>query len=867
MIEKQLAYIELGLQAWALWCFNKGPRLVLAISLFALFALAYALTHLQVNSDAKNLINPELPYRVAEDTYNRAFPDQEETLLVVVTADTETDADNASKVLTEALKESPVIKSIFAPTVHPFFEKNGLLYQDTNSLDQTLANLNQTAPLIRELGKDPSLSQLFASLSKAEENIENSGIPRGNIDRFYGEIAHVMHAVREGRDAKLDWQRILDGRNKDETERFRGRVKRLITITPKFDFDTLNPAKQVFETVQRSVQEIKDRGEFDNLEIGITGTQALRSEELQSVTKGITFALITSLIMVAGLLLTALRSPRMTGVAVLILLMSVSFSLAFAAAVLEPLNLVSVAFVVLLIGLGIDFVIHLTMDILDRMSDGKERAEALRLALHDIGPALFLAVVTTVLAFLSFVPTDFQGMAQLGIISSAGVIIAFIVTITIVPAALPLLPQPKKRLVGKSIISLPSLPLRSIRWLVCLGTVAAIPFSAQIYFDSNPMSMRDPTSPSVVTYLGLSDNPDTTPYRVNALVENHEEALGIVELAEAHPLIERVITLARFVPEDQDEKLELIDFASEQLLNDLENNRNVSSEINLEANVAKLMEAIKAYPSGTPAGRLHEELAVMNESHLAAYHTAILDDWVTIVERLTKRLTPDFVQLDTLPDALSDRYVSHNGKIRIEFVPAKDAANTEDRKAFVAATREFVPAVSGPPQIYIESAKVISRSMLEAGALAVILVTILLGFVVRKASLIIIVLLPLGMAAILTGAVAFLIDQPLNFSNVIALPLLIGLGVDSGIHLAVRRRKQNAENGAIYKTSTPKAVAYSAMTTIVAFGSLATSAHRGTASMGIMLALSIACILITTITLIPGWSDYLHARKHKVTKK
>ena len=814
------------------------------------------------------MINGSLPYRVAEDAYNAAFPDQEETLLVVVTARTEVDADRFAKDLRSRLVDNPVIKTIFAPNIHPFFEKNGLLYQTDSELDQTLANLTKAAPMLRELGREPSLNLFFERLAKGQQDLEAAALPEAELARLYGELAHTIAEVRAGNQTKLDWQRIFDGRAKEDGDLdFRKPAKRVITITPRFDFTSLNPAKEVFETVRAVATDIEAENGFD-VDIGITGTQALRSEELQSVTKGVTVALITSLLMVAGLLWTALRSFKMTGIAVLVLLISVSFSLAFAAAVLPPLNLVSVAFVVLLIGLGIDFVIHLTMDILDRLSEGQSREEALSGAIDDIGPALFLAVITTALAFLSFLPTDFHGMAQLGQISAAGVLIAFAVTMMVVPCCLPYLSIPEKKTMNVSVGGRVNRLLPSLRWLVIALTALAIPFAAQMYFNSDPMSLRDPESPSVVTYLSLAEDADTTPYRLNTIVDSFEEAQRLALEAEQHPLIERAVALTRFVPENQDEKLEIIDFTGEQLEADL-NRPGVGAEPQGDA-IGDLIETLSGHEAGSPGYVFRSELLALSEGNdpvrMKAVEAAIFGNWSLVLDRVLGQLTPDYVEFDNLPTELVERYSTTDGRARVEFLPAEDVSDSDKRVAFLAAVKRFTSNVAGPSQVYIESGKVISRSMVEAVTIAAILVTLVLFVLVRDIFLVFIVLIPLAMAGVLTGGAAFLLGQPLNFSNVIALPLLIGLGVDSGIHLSVRRRRIEAGHNTIYQTSTPKAVTFSALTTIVAFGSLMLSAHRGTSSMGIMLALSIACILLTTLTLIPAWTDYVTARKMKLRK-
>ncbi len=867
-VDRQLHHIEAMLQAWARWSHRGGPKLILAVGVAALLALGFAVANLRFDTSASDMINSALPYRQAELRFKDAFPALAETLVVAIEADTELEADDLAKAVARILEDDPLIEEVFAPTIHPFFEKNGLLYQSEAELDRTLATLAKAAPLLRDLGRTPSVDLLFARLAKGQQDAADADFDTDVLDQLYAEIDRVIRNVQAGGSTKLDWQRVLDGRTQTDGDiALDEPVTRILSITPVFDFASLQPARVVVERV-RAAAEAARAETGHTVTIGITGTQALRTEELRSVASGVGFAFATSMVLVAILLLSALRSARMTGIAVGVLLISLCFSLAFAAAFVGALNLVSVAFIVLLVGLGIDFVIHLTMDILNRVARGEAGETALEASIHAVGPALFLAAITTAVAFLSFSPTDFTGMAQLGFISSAGVLIAFAVTMTIVPAALGLLPKPRTDLTQQSV--LPHAPRfgRVLRVGVVGLSLAALPVAATLDFNADPMALRDPNSPSVVTFKALTDDPDTTPYRLNQIVGTLDDARDLAERAGDHPLIKRAVSLARFVPDNQGEKLDLIDLAVEDLLQDLE--REPAPQLAHNGR-ADLVAALSDAEDGSAAQRLRASLTADTSADFwagEAIRKALIGDWSRMVDRITSKLSPDAFDLNDLPPAITRRYVAQDGRYRVEFVPAEDILDTDKRAAFLAAVESFTTEPSGPLKVYFRGAEVIAKSMREAAGIAALAVSGILLMLLGRPMLVAIILVPLVFAAALAGAVNVLLGQSLNFANVIVLPLLIGLGVDSGIHLAIRRRRAVSSGPApsLYATTTPRAVAYSALTTIAAFGSLSMSAHRGTASMGLMLAVAIACILVTTLTLIPAWTAWFDQRTSPAPK-
>ena len=392
-----------------------------------------------------------------------------------------------------------------------------------------------------------------------------------------------------------------------------GRPTRLITVTPRLDYTKLQPARDALAAIRAAAAQLQSDPRFD-VDIGVTGDPALRTEELRSVTQGIGVSFAFSILAVSALLLLALRSARVAAVSVGVLLLTLSLTLGFAALFVGALNLVSVAFVVLLVGLGIDFVIHFAMHVIDSRQSGLDMRRALVLTTNDVGGPLALAAVTTSVAFFAFIPTDFAGMAQLGVISGVGVLIAFFVAITVLPAVFSMIPlrsrKAKRAASAERALararSGPNPFLKMLAALILLAGLGAAALLPQARFDADPMALRNPASPSVVAFSSLFEDPDTTPYRLSALGADRAAADELAERLGALDLVDRAITLSDFEPQDQADKLELIDFSGSGLLFELDMSPTVEPRAARPDGYALLRDTLDDAPAeapGRPAAR------------------------------------------------------------------------------------------------------------------------------------------------------------------------------------------------------------------------------------------------------------------------
>jgi len=853
-----LDLLEKALTFWADACRRMGIALSVLFAAATVAAGWYAAANLKVNTDTSAMLDASLDFQVRAKALREAFPEVKNDIAVIVRAPTLDEADAfAAAIRTRAAARPEIFESVFAPAAEPFFRDNGLLYLDTDELEQRLSQMSKASGLIETLIKTPTAGQLFSTLADNDELAEKSELGKDTLDRIYAELADVIEASAKGEFRPFSWMGAISA---DEPE---VAYTRMVYVTPKLDFTRLQPAKPAIAELRAEIGAIA--GDFNGrVETYITGDPALRADELSAVTSGIELSFLISFLSVGALLLICYRSVSLSLTTLAALVITIVLTAAFAAAVVGELNLVSVAFTVLLVGLGLDFAIHLLLHIQERRGAGEDMATALRGSVHEVGPALTLAALTTALGFFAFIPTAFDGIAQLGVIAGVGVIVALFVSLTFIPAALGAIGgegrkfKPKKPAGRNSLGGRLAAPVALA--IVALGA-ASLVLLPKARFDADPMSLRDPNAQSVIGFNLLFDDKDTVPYRVTAMAANESDAASLAEKARAIAGVGGVRWLLNFVPEDQDDKLDLISYASGSLAFalDAEEDRSASPAIRAGADALKTrLEA--AHADGSPARRLAAALAASDDAALAKAEQNIFAFWPSLVERLRDQLNADYVGIDTLPDNLRKRYLSADGKWRIDILPEADLRDPKLLKTFVKSVEAEIPDIAGGAIQSEKAGEVISGAMMQATGIALVIITLFLVILLRRIDEVLLMLFPLALAAALTTAAGVLLDIPFNYANVIVLPLLMGIGIDSGIHLVMRQRQLDVGED-IFGASTPRAVLFSALTTVASFGSLMLSPHRGTASMGELLSIAIGFTLVCTLIVLPVAFRLFEGRK------
>jgi hopanoid biosynthesis associated RND transporter like protein HpnN len=564
------------------------------------------------------------------------------------------------------------------------------------------------------------------------------------------------------------------------------------------------------------------------------------------------------------------------------LLMGLILTATFATAVVGHLNLISIAFAVLYIGLGADFAIHFLLRYREVLENGHLPSEAIHISGGDAGAALTACTITNAIGFYAFMPTDYSGVAELGIISGTGMIISLLVTLTIGPALLRYLPKRKptaqstqsasKSSVGK-VLEL-SLKWHKLTYAATLAaTLAAFILLPQVKFDYNLLNMQDQQASAVKTFRELLAEPDLSPWHVAVLADDRTEterlAKQLAELSE----VNQVVTILDFVPTEQEEKFNLIKEMALTIGPISAPSQTQTTNSDVLAQQYKALTALAAaldrfvvthpdHPTATVMHALKSSLAALfaqlnkaNDDEKRKLLHAVEEDLLAMLPlalqslRTATEATP-FGEKD-LPVALRDRWHSPTGEYRLAVYPVEDLNDNDALRRFVRAVQEVAPQAIGAPVISLEAGEAVVQAFIQAFSLALIGVVVILWILLRSIKYTFLVLLPLLLSSLFTAALTVLLDVPFNFANIIALPLLLGLGIDSSLHMVYRSLNNELVSEILIHTSTARAIFYSALTALVDFASLMLSSHQGTASMGVLLTVGLAFTLICTLIILP----------------
>jgi hopanoid biosynthesis associated RND transporter like protein HpnN len=833
------------------------PRLVvLAAALLAAAGLAYTLANLRIDTDTTDMISAEVPFRQHDIAFSHAFPEFTNPIVALIEGSPPEQVQSAASALAAALRtdHEHFTAVDYAPGL-PFFAKHGLLYLDVDTLGALTERLAAAQPLLAALAEDPTLRGLGAFTDLALEHETSDGALPAELDELFGDMAAVTEAQIAETPGELSWRSLLDGAA-PAIER------QLVLAQPRLNYASLAPASEAIAAVRAAATKL-GIGPAHGLQLRLTGGAVLEDEELESVGAGALTASAITMVAVTLLLLWGLRSWRLIAATLLTLVVGLIVTAAFTALAIGRLNLISVTFAVLFVGLGVDFGIHVVLRYREEVLRGAALLQAIENAALGVAGALTLSALCAALGFLSFVPTAYLGLAELGAISAFGMLVAWFASLTLLPALLCLMPL---RRAPAKIMPRPLLPIeRHARVILAVATIAGLASLLtlpDLEFDFNPLNLKDPTSESVVTFQALKSDPENPPYVIDILAPGLAEADQIARDLAAEPLVGRVITLTSFVPEGQDEKLELVDslaWSIGPLLQpgDGEPLRGTEREQALAGLRASLADALAGYLAAERnpgAAALAEALSGLQaasgnpDAASAALEARLLGLLPALLDDLRQALEADRVNLDNLPPELRESWLTEGGQARVLVEPAWQIDNNDDLKAFAQAVLAEVPDATGGPIVVLEGGSAVVTAFAQSSVLALVLITLVLAVVLRSLRDIVLVLAPIALAALLTAASAVLLGLSLNYANVIVLPLLLGLGVSGSIHVVMRQR----QHGDIASTSTPRAVVFSGLTTIASFGSLAMSSHLGLASMGQLLTIAILWSLVCSLVVLPS---------------
>jgi len=854
-------------ERWADFISHHSLLVLLLSALATVGILVYTANHFRIDTELSDMISEKLPYRKLEKDFQAAFPQFKETILVVVDAETPEGARLQTEKLAKRLKkESGLFRDVYMPGSGEFFERTGLLYLSVKDLEALSENLASAQPLLGLISRDFTLRGLFSVVERVVSQ-EGDLDQKTRLIPFINRLTQAIESVAASHPKQLSWYELILGKDMAQEA-----SRQFIIIDP-----VPNGELAGGEAAIQAIYRIRDElglYEANGIKVRLTGDVVLNYETLLIVNKAMGLTTLASFILVALVLVIGLGSARLVFASLLTLLLGFIWTLGFALFFVGRLNLISVAFGVLFIGLGIDYGIQYCIRYRELITSGLDHHGAVIETAKGLGVGLRLCAVAAAIGFYSFLPTPYTGVSELGLIAGTGMLINLFATLSLLPAFLTLFPLKKAGLkeftLDRPLYKLPYQYARPIVVGAIVIAIGTLPFLPKLYFDYNPLNLYNSESEAVLTIQELFKNEGTAPWTISVLARDGQEAKEMVERLRGLKEVKEAITLTSFVPEDQPRKLAILSDLSLIMPPGLETlkpekltyEKYIASFEHLEASLKK---ALSPSPGGgdeydASINRLYRSLEGFKKvldhpekgkKTFDKLERSLLTNLPVLFQQLQTSLQARAVKESELPAELRSRYVAPDGRYRVEVFPRENILKADSLRRFVETVAAIAPNATDAPVTIREAGNAVVRSFLLATLYALLAISLYLLIELRRFRDALLALLPLGLSLLMMAAASVILDLPFNFANVIVVPLLLGSGVED-VYLIYRFRKDPPLSGNMLETSTARALFLSTLTTILSFSALSFSPHRGMASMGKLLTIGIGFLMITTLVFLPA---------------
>ena len=846
------------LQKWidraVAYCIQHSKLVIVAALLLAALSAIYTARHFAINTDINNLISERLPWRQNEIAFQRAFPQTMELILVDVAAGSPEAAKAAAREVLQALaKRSDLFLSVRDQLDSPFFRRNGLLFLPPDQVAHVTEQLSNAAPLLSGLARDPSQRGLVQALVGILDYAKQGYVSFDDMARPLNLAADTLEGVAQGHPVEFSWRTLVRGDPRPLD------LHRFVEVWPVLDQTALEPGGKATTAIREIVSRLGLQGKY-GAQASLTGPVIISDNQFAGVHQGAALNGAVTGIIILIILWIALRSIGLVAAVVVNLAAGLAITAAGGILMVGALNPISLAFAVLFVGLGADFAIQYTVRYRAERHDFGNLDEALIGSAAWVGIPLSLAAGAAAAGFLSFTPTAYRGLAQLGIIAGFGMVVAYVLSLTLLPALIGVFnapPEPKS-------LGLPALApadafLKRHRiWVISITlliVLAGLPALMRLQFNFDPLALENQSSPALRSLLRLSKD---VPFKTARVLVAPEQTPAVVDKLRALPEVATTWTIDSFVPVDQEKSLRRLRSAKKSLEPAL---RAAPRPPPSDAeNVTALQQGVHALEgiagqqgAGANAARrladAMQRLSQADQAQRARATDAFIHPLQLDLDDIGQSLMAERVTRETLPADLVRDWVAADGRMRIEVWPKGNANDNATVGRFARAVLAVEPTATGEAIGSIEWGSTIVQAFIEAMALALISIAILLWIVLRRVTDVLVTLIPLIVAGLVTLEICALTNFQLNYANIIALPVLLGVGVAFKIYYVTAWRRGESN---FLESVLTRAVFYSTLLTATAFGSLWVSNQPGISSMGKLLALSLVCTLTSAALFQPA---------------
>lgn len=839
-----------------------------AAAVLALFAIVTALaswvavTRFSIDSNTSRLIRQDSTWRKQQDAFEAAFPEYQNLTFVVVSGKSITRVDATARRLEAALHHHDAdFADIYAPQNSAAITDHALLYLDVKQLDTLVSRLAQAQPVLSAIRRQPDLAGALGVVDDALTHSDD--VDPDGLQTMIRTLAEFAEDTARDSDASLSLRDSLVPADKT--------YYNIIFVQGRTSFDQTLPNARIMAAIHAAIGDLGLPAD-SKIKIRLTGRTPIEHGEIVSAMNSAQLAGSVAMILLIIVLVFGVRSLRVIGAIYLSLGVGLAWTAALATFTVGEFNTISIIFLVMFIGLGVDFAIHLALRYQENLVS-MEKEPAIIDANVQMGSALLMCGLSSAIGFFAFVPTAYVGLAEMGIISGCGMILAIFISFTLVPAWFTVTRPPRPgsgMIMAERTADLLLVHRYGIAITTLVLALAAGWFARDVRFDFSQLALRDPNSEAMRTFRELQANDVITDYAMHFVAHNEAAARNMKARLLALPSVRDVKLPGDYLPARQTEKLAILGDA-QFVLGDLFLPAGSASPDATERNdaLAKLDSAISQYRAGggdreldAALDRLQAALSnLQQQGKLANFERHLTRDINGDIDWLQTQLTAGPLTLTALPQAMRDRFIDKKGEFLVSILPAGDMSDPAALKRFNRQVKGLVPAATGRAPMEIDVGRIVVHAFIQAIVIACIGIAILLYIALRSVADTVAVFIPLFLAALMTFATSVLIDLPLNMANVVVIPLIFGLGVDNGIHV-VKRYREAVDFHDLVTSSTPRALLLSTLTTLGTFGALTLSSHRGIHSIGILLTCALVYQLILTLVVLPVLLQLMPGRRH-----
>jgi len=852
-----------------------------------------------------DLVAKGLPYVKLYEEYRDQFEDLEGMVIVAESESPEKMAEFA-EALAAKLQVRP---DLFSQVIYKFdtsyFRSRFLLYLDPPDLKSLQTKLEEHQDFIESINAAPGLNPLLNEINREissgmvdslmtdflgggddEEDEEKND--ENDLNLLLRIIEEMNRSLKKNYYYQSPWQSLFN--SGEESLRDKGYLvsknEKLLFIlaVPNEDETSFTGYKDSVYSARELIAEVKK--DFPSISVGLTGEDVISTDEMITTQKDVELASKIALGGVALLFIIAFKGIVKPLLAVFSLLIALAWSLGFTSLTVGHLNILSVVFTTILIGLGIDFGIHILERYKEERQEGADISTALQKTLQGTGQGNFSGAITTAMAFGAMVLTDFIGIVELGWIAGWGILFCMIAMVLLLPALVTLEEKWRKPVYSKSAEK----PIiASVSWLdrffshykliitVCCVLVLVASLSLRTaHFDYNLLNLQAKGTEAVKYEMRILENAGRSAWSAAMLADSLEEVRQKEAQLKTLSTIENVESIAAMVPKHQEENLQYVRENLSPLLSELYVEED-DEPFSLRA-LTKTLKRIrfklqgregkedKVAQAAREIDKFFKELDSVEENlaeaQLQVFSEKLFVDYRDLMADLKKNADPKLVEISEIPKSLRDRYISKQGKYLITIFPSVDIWNLDERKRYLKDLRSVDANVTGSAVHMFNSTRLMTEGYINGGIYAMTAIIIYVFIVFRNPRTVFFILLPVIAGSIWTLGIMELTGLKLNMANLVILPLILGIGVVNGIHIIHRYREEEDKN--VLGKSTGQAVILSSLTTMIGFGSMMVADHYGVFSLGLVLTLGVFCCLVASITFLPALLKLSAAKGWKV---